>query len=109
MKPRDFTLALRGGCHVIHVLPFLFLLAVGNVRAASVTVVFDDGCPQAAFAAADVRQALSSRGHRVRQSDLAELDPASQAPCVVLCLRSDRDVLLGDVVEARSVVGSVLP
>ena len=67
----------------------LCILASGNVHAASVTLVADGRSPQATFACEDIEKSLRTRGHSVKQSDLARLEQVSDNVTVVLCVRSN--------------------
>jgi hypothetical protein len=64
-------------------------LASTNLHAASVTLVVDSRSPQAVFASEDIEQALRTRGHSVKKSDLSRLRQARDDVRIVLCLRSD--------------------
>ncbi len=94
------------GRRIVAVL-FLFSFAVSELRAASITLLFDDKSPQAVFASKDVQTALRVKGHSVRQSRLTQLDQVTDGMRIVLLLRSDADVTRRMLSERASPPGTL--
>ena len=63
----------------------LCVFASASLHAASVTLVVDGRSPQAVFTSEDVENALRTRSHAVKRSDLAELEPVADDVRIVLC------------------------
>ncbi len=64
-----------------------------NLHAKSITLLADTHCPQAFFAAQEIKQALHARGHSMIQSDMTNLDLSKDGLYIVLCLKADAERL----------------
>ncbi len=67
--------------------------AVPGVQGARVSLLVEDKCPQAAFAAEGIEAALRARGHKVKQSRLKQRLQAAQGISIVLVLQSNEGIV----------------
>lgn len=71
----------------------LCFVFVSELWAASINLFVDDKMPQAVFAAGDIRAALKTKGHSIRQLHLSQLGRVTDGVRIVLFLKSNDNII----------------
>ena len=85
----------------------IILLFACSLQAATVRVFYDKSVPQAAFAAAEISQALRSRGFEVVTGDLAQERGQATESCVYLLDQSDARLQGISGLQGRGAIGEL--
>jgi len=95
------------GRRIFTVLILCCFSIVSDLKAASISLFIDDKRPQAVFAAEDIRVALRTKGHKVRQLRLTQLSRIADGERIVLSLSSSEDVIDAMQSEGASPLGTL--
>jgi len=88
-------------------LVFGFLAVAPELHGASVRLLIEDKCPQAAFVAKDIKAALRARGHGVKQLRLRRPGQGGDGARIVLLLRSNEDIVREMVAQGGKPAGAL--
>ncbi len=93
----DCAITMRGpisiGKRLLASLILLSFVFISELEAASINLLVDDNMPQALFAAEDVRTALKTRGHSVRQLRLSQLSQVTDGVRIVISFKSKDNII----------------
>ena len=81
------------GKRIFAVLILCSVAIVSDLKAASVSLLFDNKVPQAVFAAEDIQAVLKIRGNDVRKLSLTQLSQVTDDVRIVLSLNSNEDII----------------
>ncbi|HUT45915.1 MAG TPA: hypothetical protein VMX36_06490, partial [Sedimentisphaerales bacterium] len=95
------------GRRIFTVLILCCLAIVSDLKAASVNLLVDDKSPQAVFAAEDIRAALRTKGHKVRQLSLKQLSRIADGERIVLSISSNEDIIHAMQSEGAKPLGTL--
>ncbi len=79
--------------HLQSILCLCCFLACSCANAESVTLFYNQECPQAVFASEEIRSALEEKGHQMIRSSLKNLEQPIDGLNFVLCLQTDAKFL----------------